>query len=205
MFVQYVQRRRHVFLARGVLASCAALIAVTLGACYPVTGTFYRPSAPEGIIRGAYCAGSAGPKNSIDIRRGPATVEVSAFRGLRNQRPYVAVTITVPASYVLTAELADFVIVVPRKGASSKLHVLSIMGTDGTAEYIEPTNTFYGSRFATDNHRDSMYTLYFGLGNPEPKEFDVMIPEMSIDGNSYSGITVNYQTAMGMWINPINC
>jgi hypothetical protein len=182
------------------------LLAVLQVGCIPAGGVFYAVSAPEGTTVGDQCGGSSGPHDILEIIRNGVRITVGLATGVSRSGSFVVIELRVPSTSrvdfpLSQIQLSEVKLDTPIATGAPILYVFR----DGGFKELQSDRMLEGSAFIDPIYNASVFRVELKFDNPVPDEINLVLPAMSINGNSYLSLKINYKKTRGTWISLVNC
>ena len=167
--------------------------------CVPITGHYFEPSTPGGVVYKHDCHGKLGAESDIKLVHGSVNLLLST--------KYVSSS-ELSISMVLGLKQGDHVFVnwseMKALNEESRNIPVGISGgytyDAGHVQAVDATvvNVLNGEKF-------EMYEVDAKIEGELPNEFVLIFPPMTINGTEYPATKITFNKRFGAWLFPINC
>jgi hypothetical protein len=194
-----------------------SLVALTLTACVPlpVVDSYHQVSADEGQVNGNCLHGNLGPPSRLGLDRGVVRIDIdgndlSGFTSSDHQTE-LRITYHVPMRSTVVFDPDQLKVVDRGNGQPVRLvkHEMTVVfrrdDIFGEFLWIHESRGVAESGNLTPKDVDSLagtpvdYIDRLDLWGSAPKDFDLMLPAMRIDGISYPGRTIRFDHHVGVF------
>lgn len=202
--------KRSVWLNLRAMVFSVSLFAITgLAGCLPVRSTYYNVSSPVGIIGGE--CGSTGKSTTLVFMRDEVKIYIHEII-IMGDLASLSISFFVPQNEEASFDWNQLQAINNLNGKAIGSEPIKVIVSPSSQESkfinLQPGIVLSGDQYPAE-WGGRVYSRYDISFSNFPKDltpgFDLRIPDISVNGNTYSGFTIHYQLVTSTWLQSVNC
>lgn len=187
------------------LSSAGVSLLMLLSGCVPGIGGYYHAVASEGHPIGNMCNGTAGPPESLEIKRDLVRVVVTPInRGVGQD--FIVIQLWIANKARVEFDYSQFSAINSLNQSAIVLDKPAVYEFDkGGFLPFNDGQVLDGSLHVDPISNTSLYRIELKLHDSIPTAFNFILPDMKINDILYPHLTIQYRNHVGVWLSLINC